>query len=360
MALISFFKKYKVVLLHIGAWMIYMGISALNRFLVNGEPINPLDRLLTQLPGIFVFYASSFVFFKFISPKKYLQFFFAEIGLYIVLLLLYHLSGDILAPWLIPHVTVPHFRLYPFLVGALYTFLVYTFFAFGYYFARRSLLNEKELNHMAIDKLAAEQGKLAAEYAFLRAQINPHFLHNTLNFFYAKSLGCSKELSDGILTLCDIMRYSLEGGEDSSGTVLLGREVEHLQNVIRINQLRFSHRLNVHFDIRGDVEAVRILPLVLITLAENAFKHGELTKKEHPLVFELEVGEDKSYIYFSTRNKKKTGPKELSHGIGINNIIQRLSSTYKEHYSLEIKDEEEFYSIALRIDCKSYSYRHLN
>ncbi len=76
---------------------------------------------------------------------------------------------------------------------------------------------------------------------FLKAQINPHFLHNTLNFLYAKSLPYSSELSEGILTLSEIMRYSLEKEEDRGGKVLLTKEIEHVNNVIKIQQLRFDH-----------------------------------------------------------------------------------------------------------------------
>ena len=99
----------------------------------------------------------------------------------------------------------------------------------------------------------AVQERLQTEHAYLRAQISPHFLHNVLNFFYAKSLPYSPELSDGILTLSSVMRYALQNEEDSNGMVLLDKEVEHLQNIIKINQLRFSNKLQIQFTVTGNL-----------------------------------------------------------------------------------------------------------
>ena len=119
-------------------------------------------------------------------------------------------------------------------------------------------------------KMQLEVEKSQANLNFLKAQINPHFLHNTLNFLYAKSLPYSTELSEGILTLSDIMRYAL-GPAASDGKVALKDEIEHVRNVIKINQLRFSNNLNVHFDVTGVVNGATIIPFILITIVENAF-----------------------------------------------------------------------------------------
>jgi sensor histidine kinase YesM len=193
-----------------------------------------------------------------------------------------------------------------------------------------------------------EKEKMQADYLFLKAQINPHFLHNTLNFLYARSLPYSTELSEGILTLSEIMRYSLNKEEDAEGKVLLTREIEHVNNIIRIQQLRFGNALQLIFEIRGELEGLRILPFVLITIAENAFKHGELKDPELPVRMELTVtgGE---HLHFLVTNKKKTGPKELSTGIGLDNTRKRLELAYGENYSMYIKDQRELYTVDLNI-----------
>jgi sensor histidine kinase YesM len=196
-------------------------------------------------------------------------------------------------------------------------------------------------------KLQLEVEKSAANFNFLKAQINPHFLHNTLNFLYAKSLPYSPELSEGILTLSDIMRYALSEGNARDGQAPLKDEIEHVRNVIKINQLRFSNNLNVQFEVDGVVNGATIIPFVLITLVENAFKHGDLKSIEHPIQIKLNI--DSSRMYFYCCNKKKMGNKELSTGIGLDNIKKRLDLAYGKNYSLNIKDETDFYTTELTI-----------
>src|SRR5688572_17981478 len=206
---------------------------------------------------------------------------------------------------------------------------------------------KKQRKVLEAQKMQLEVEKSQANFNFLKAQINPHFLHNTLNFLYAKSLPYSPELSEGILTLSDIMRYALSEGNAKDGKAPLKDEVEHVRNVIKINQLRFSHNLKVEFEVEGVLNGATIIPFVLITLVENAFKHGDVKSMEHPITILLRV--DHGKLYFMCRNKKKTGPKELSTGIGLDNIRKRLDLAYGEDYRFNVKDEAEFYTTELTI-----------
>ena len=193
-----------------------------------------------------------------------------------------------------------------------------------------------------------EKEKMQADYLFLKAQINPHFLHNTLNFLYSRSLPYSTELSEGILTLSEIMRYSLDKTEDADGKVTLSKEIQHVHHVLKIQQLRFDNSLQVIFIIRGDPAGHRILPFVLITLVENAFKHGDLLSTDSPVRLELDINPE-GHLHFFCSNRKKTGPKELSTGIGLDNTRQRLELAYGENYSLYIKDQRELFTVDLII-----------
>lgn len=206
---------------------------------------------------------------------------------------------------------------------------------------------KKQRKILEEQKMQLEVEKSQANFNFLKAQINPHFLHNTLNFLYAKSLPYSSELSEGILTLSDIMRYALSEGNARDGKAPLKDEIEHVRNVIKINQLRFSNNLNVKFGVEGVVNGASIIPFVLITLVENAFKHGDLKSNEHPIDINLEI-KDK-LLYFYCRNKKKNGPKELSTGIGLDNIKKRLDLAYGKDYLLKVNDEADFYTTELTI-----------
>ncbi len=210
-------------------------------------------------------------------------------------------------------------------------------------------LRDEKIHRKVLEaqKMQLEVEKSQANYNFLKAQINPHFLHNTLNFLYAKSLPYSQELSEGILTLSDIMRYALSEGNAKDGRTLLKDEIEHLQNVVKIHQLRFSNKLNVELEVNGVVNGATIIPFVLITLVENAFKHGDLKSVENPIRIRIDVGD--GCLYFFCRNKKKSGPKELSTGIGLENIQKQLELAYGSKYSFKVKDESEFYTTELTI-----------
>jgi two-component system, LytTR family, sensor kinase len=205
----------------------------------------------------------------------------------------------------------------------------------------------KQRKVLEAQKMQLEVEKSQANFNFLKAQINPHFLHNTLNFLYAKSLPYSSELSEGILTLSDIMRYALSEGNARDGKAPLKDEIEHVRNVIKINQLRFSNNLNVKFNVEGVVNGATIIPFVLITLVENAFKHGDLKSTESPIDIHLQIQDAK--LSFFCSNKKKSGPKELSTGIGLDNIKKRLELAYGNNYSLNVKDEADFYTTQLTI-----------
>lgn len=350
MFFLNFFKKYRTFVLHTIAWLIFISLGTLNRVSISPNlKINLLDIFFTQLPSIYVFYASNFIFFTFLSRKKYVLLIIAEIIFFASYLVLTYFDGYYIAALLYPGTTIRPFKLEPFLIQGFWIFFLYSYFSFGYYFSVRAIQREKLLRIAETKKLQAERDTLMAEYSLLRSQINPHFLHNTLSFFYAKSLGTSQELSDGILALSEIMRYSLEDGGSNNGKVLLKEEVENLKKVIKINQLRFSNRLHVDFAVSGNIDSIWIIPLILITLVENAFKHGELMSAQDPVTIRIEVSENEKKLYFFILNRKKTGPREFGHGIGMDNARKRLEYTYHENHTLAIKDEKDFYTVELII-----------
>ena len=219
------------------------------------------------------------------------------------------------------------------------------FFLFGlmFYFFE-DLVQKRE------EAKLAENKRHAAETAFLRAQINPHFLLNTLNFFYASAaLGKSRELAAGILKLSDIMRFALT--ESSDKLVLLRDEIRFIQAYIELNQMRFENKLSIEYIAPADdkVGTIKVVPLVLITLVENAFKHGELHEPEHPVKIALELNRAEQYLKFSVKNKKTSGPKERGHGIGLENTISRLQNEYGNNYRLSFNDAGNHYAAELVI-----------
>ncbi|MFA6057235.1 MAG: histidine kinase [Taibaiella sp.] len=227
-------------------------------------------------------------------------------------------------------------------------------YAAAYFYFQSSIQKQKDLLKSQEEKLTKEKEKIELEKeniqlenTALRAQINPHFLYNTLDFLYAKALPVSDELSDGVMKLSDIMRYSLKP-QDAEGLVYLADEAEHIQNIIEMNQLRFDNKLNVDFTTGNIPDRVKIMPLLLITMVENVFKHGTTNSLEFPARIVLEVDE-RERLYFSTHNKKRTGPKEHSTGIGLNNTLKRLKNTYGERCNVSVADKPAEFKVEINI-----------
>ncbi|MCW3463014.1 sensor histidine kinase [Chitinophaga nivalis] len=193
-----------------------------------------------------------------------------------------------------------------------------------------------------------EKGKLMAELSAIKYQINPHFLFNCLNFIYTKSVRHNQEVAHAVNLLSEIMRYALEQDDDKEGVVLLVTEMEHLKNVIEINQMRFNNNLKIRFTEKIDNLNIRIPPLVLITLVENAFKHGELNDEHNPLDIKIQVTKEK--LWFYTQNKKKKSVKELSSGIGLTNVRQRLQLVYGSRHQFQTMEDDQYYVTELTIN----------
>jgi two-component system LytT family sensor kinase len=187
--------------------------------------------------------------------------------------------------------------------------------------------------------------KLSTEMAFLKSKINPHFLFNVLNSFYAKSLKHNApELADGIAKLAELMRYMVyETNEDK---VALEKEIHHLKNFIQVYQLRIAEDDNVfiNFNIEGDTKSVNISPMLLIPFVENAIKHGIDPKTKSIIDISIEVTQKK--LYFKVANTIHQGSYGLADepsGFGLDNLKKRLSILYPTAYTLETKEEKGYF-----------------
>lgn len=342
--MISTKKNYKLFIYHLIFWIAYMLLGNLLEYPLDPEGFvfSPVDILISQLPNICTVYMCILVCRKFASPLKPVLVILGTLFAFAICFLLWYITSYHIRP----HFTVngpksPPFNFLNYGAAVLWVFIRYSILGFGYYFASEGIKFQKKLRLI-------EKEKHEAEYAFLRAQINPHFLNNTLNFFFAKSLPLSEELANGIMTLSEIMRYSLEIDSDDSMT-LIEEEIEHIKNVIKINQLRFNHKLQIDFQIEGNTHNVRVIPLILITVVENILKHGNCTDKDYPVKIFLNINEGDGYVYLNTYNQKKKGPKELSSGIGLDNIKKRLAHHYHKKFLLNITETEQDYRLDLSI-----------
>jgi two-component system, LytTR family, sensor kinase len=156
-----------------------------------------------------------------------------------------------------------------------------------------------------------------------------------------------KETAESVLILANIMRYALGANTNADGKVNIIDELEHMKNVIEIDQRRHDHRLNIRYEEQIDDQSISILPLILITLVENAFKHGDLHDPDHPLV--IRVATSVNELNFEIENKKGKGIKELSNGVGLQNIQQQLKLAYGSRSSFSIKENENSFAVYLNI-----------
>lgn len=196
-------------------------------------------------------------------------------------------------------------------------------------------------------QIILEKQKAEAELSALKHQINPHFLFNSLSFIYSKVIKFDEETADSVLILANIMRYALGNNVGANGLVNIMEEVKHIENVIEINQRRHNHRLHIQYEEKIANLSVSVVPLLLITFVENAFKHGDPHDKEHPILIHLYT--DDHELRFYIKNKKSTGAKELSNGIGLKNINKQLQLMYDDNFTMRVEDNASTFAVLLKI-----------
>jgi hypothetical protein len=193
-----------------------------------------------------------------------------------------------------------------------------------------------------------EKEKINSELSYLKAQINPHFLFNTLNSIYSLAIQKSDETPLAVVKLSGMMRYVLS--ESANDFVALDKEINYIQNYIDLQKIRFGESLPVSFSVSGSLANKRIAPLILIPFIENAFKHGVNAEEESEIKIEISVKDH--ILYLSVFNKKVIVfiSEENRSGIGVENTKNRLQLLYPRQHHLEIRDEPEDYLVNLEID----------
>lgn len=190
-------------------------------------------------------------------------------------------------------------------------------------------------------KKEIENEKLATELSFLKSQINPHFLFNTLNNIYSLALVKSDATADAVLKLSSIMRYVLS--ETKHDTVPLDKEIQFVKHFIELQKVRLTDKVTIEFNVEGETEGKQIAPLLLIPFVENAFKYGVSTKENSKLLFEVKT--DANTIYFNATNDMVSYDKGNGNntGIGLKNTRRRLELLYPDKHTLSVlKGNKQF------------------
>ncbi|WP_405208673.1 sensor histidine kinase [Aquimarina sp. LLG6339-5] len=191
-----------------------------------------------------------------------------------------------------------------------------------------------------------EAKRTETELRFLKTQLNPHFLFNSLNSVYSLVRNKSNEAPEAVITLSELMRYMLY--EANQEVVLLKKEIDYIKNYVSLQRLRLANSENVKLLIRGNYENKKIYPLLLISFIENAFKYGTDFKGNTIIDIKIEITEN----ILTMRISNIIGAyrkNEDSSGIGLTNIKNRLKLLYKDAYVLTIEEEVDFYKVDLTL-----------
>ena len=190
-----------------------------------------------------------------------------------------------------------------------------------------------------------EKENLEQQLEYLKYQINPHFLMNTLNNIHALVDIDPEKSKQTILELSKMMRFVLYEGNKQ--VVPLDREIAFLQNYIQLMKLRYTDKVKITVDVPKNLPNKEVPPLMFITFVENAFKHGVSYRQASFIDIAISIGEDK--LVFDCRNSRIPKEDDKHGGVGLANVKKRLELIYGNRYTLDIKDEQDTYTVKLSL-----------
>jgi two-component system, LytTR family, sensor kinase len=190
---------------------------------------------------------------------------------------------------------------------------------------------------------AIKKEKITMELAYLKSQINPHFLFNTMNNLYGLSLSEPDKTPDVILKISEMIRYMLY--ESNEERVPLTKEIEYLNSYIELEKIRYEGQTFVDFTVEGNTNNKLIAPLLLISFVENIFKHGNIQDSHNQVVISIKIEENQ--LIFKQRNAVAIREKDKMGGLGLKNVERRLFLLYPNKYTLHVKNENGIYESEL-------------
>lgn len=335
----KFLQHYK---LHFFIWGIYIIYEVFILGLVS-KSFRPTGAyIIIYVSNITVFYAHAFFLNRLLSNKN-LKLKPIRISLLIILTicgytLFNYYSGLAFIKLGFIRISGPISFTREFILTCTYRSLYYIGFATGYVYLIKSFRDQKKVEALErqnlvtqIEKQALENDLVQSQNNYLRSQINPHFLFNTLNFIYNDARKKAPMAADAIMNLSEMMRYALKRPE-ASEMVPLGEEIEQIEHLINLHKLRTANTINLELEVKGDMFGLRFPPLILLTLVENIFKHGNISHSTQQAIIKITYEGDKLNISTINMINDNKGKQTESHHVGIDNIGKRLSSFYGNDY----------------------------
>lgn len=353
------FSVWAIIGVHVLCWIVYIAYEVFFETVFRGAWNNSTNHIYFYIFNVALFYFHAHVILPHALRSKLHAlwrlplFVLAEILLFIVLQLVEGIvAGDMELHFDGLDNFVFDVEGFEFFVVPLLPYLLYST---GYYFLHRYIRGQseaKEMERRHFEQLIANQeleaNLLRMEQEYLRAQINPHLLYNTLNFVNYAAKHNPDDAEKAIVLLSDVMRYALDPIGDPSGLVWLEREIQQTEKLIELNQLRFNGKLHIRLLVEGDANRARVIPLMLLTLVENIFKHGELRKAEAPASIRIVL--DGDTLSVSAENRIRTGQQlDVSTKTGLRNLAERLEMQYPSRHSFHHGAHDGIFSAFLTL-----------
>jgi two-component system LytT family sensor kinase len=338
-------KKWLSISLHALFWLLFLASPYLLKISVEHDSgSHPqkdagnfyLALTLTYMTRAVLFYLNAYFF---IPKLAYVR----RFGQYLIALLV-TLCLLVVGDQLIYSVLIPglHFKIWSYVLFELPTFI---FIVMGST-AFRLIVDKIKQQQRAKEK---ETENLKTELSFLRSQVSPHFMFNVLNNMVALARKKSDLLEPSLIKLSSLLRYMLyETDEDK---VLLEKEIEYLKSYIELQAQRFGKNVGINATFEPVTDGFIIEPMLLIPFVENAFKHGTGLIPQAQIDIRLKL--ENSQLNFCVRNRfneTTEWEKDKTSGIGLTNVKRRLNLLYPNSHSLQIKREDEWFSVLLIIN----------
>lgn len=193
-----------------------------------------------------------------------------------------------------------------------------------------------------------ETEKANAELSYLKAQINPHFLFNTLNSIYSLAIQKHDKTADAVVKLSEMMRYVLN--DDNTSFVSLDKELHYISNYIDLQKMRLSPIVRLSYTCAGDPNGKKVAPLILIPFIENAFKHGVSTEEDSDIKIEISISETQLQLLVKNYCVKINNNTLNKSGLGIENTKKRLGLLYPNNHLLKIDKIDNYFIVNLTLN----------
>ena len=341
---------------HIIVWMIFVAYETVIVFFTFGTVRQPTVYFAHYAVTIFLFYAlGDFLLPGLAEQKNKILLSILLLLVYIISYILLHVFADMILTIFGVIKSKPNFGLNKdFIFRNTYRGIYFMGFAVGYSFIKTYLIEHEKAELLKREKLLdiikqqeIEQSLVLAQNAILKAQINPHFLFNTLDFVYHSVNEQSPSAGEAIVRLSQMMRHAINA-EAMGDFVALADEIEHVENLIYLYQIRKDEGLNLLFHYDSHVLKLRLIPLILLTLVENIFKHGDLSNPNDKAI--VNVGVSNDYFFIDTKNLISHDKSILSNSYGLQNIEKRLLHIYGNNINFEFgADENQHFNVSLFI-----------